>query len=63
MQGSEERFAVCDVALLGSALILEIGKSAAERCQLPNGTHLRARGFLRGGRLEVSHPLNLEKLD
>jgi hypothetical protein len=63
MQGSEERFAVCDVALQGSALMREIGKSAAERCQLPNGTHLRARGFLRGGRLEVSHPLNLEKLD
>lgn len=43
MQGSEERFAVCDVALKRSALILEIGKSAAELCQLPNGTPLPAR--------------------
>lgn len=63
MQGSEERFAVCDVALQGSALILEIGKSAAELCQLPKGTRIRARSLLRDGRLEVSHPLNLEKLD
>jgi micrococcal nuclease len=63
MQGSEERFAVCDVALQGSPLILEIGKSAAELCQLPEGAKIRARGFLRDGRLEISHPLNLEKLD
>lgn len=63
MRGSDERFAVCEVALQGSALILEIGKSAAELCQLPEGTRVRARGFLREGRLEVSHPLNLERLD
>ncbi|MBI1253587.1 MAG: hypothetical protein GC196_04490 [Hyphomonas sp.] len=50
-------------ALRGSALILEIGKSAAELCQAPEGTAHRALGFLRDGRLEVSHPLNLEKLD
>jgi endonuclease YncB( thermonuclease family) len=62
MKGSEERFAVCDVALQGSSLILEIGKSAAQLCQLPEGTRVRARGFLRDGRLEVTHPLNLEKL-
>jgi len=63
MSGSVERFAVCDVTLQGSSLILEIGKSAAELCQLPEGTRVRARGFLRDGRLEVTHPLNLEKLD
>lgn len=63
MSGSDERFAVCDVTLQGSDLILEIGKSAAELCQLPEGARLRARGFLRDGRLEVTHPLNLEKLD
>ncbi len=63
MQGSEERFAVCEMALQGSALILEIGKSAAELCQLPEGTRIRASGFMRDRRFEVSHPLNLEKLD
>jgi micrococcal nuclease len=63
MQSSEERFAVCEVALQGSTLVLQIGKSAAELCQLPQGTHLRARGFLRDGRLEITHPLNLERLD
>ena len=34
----------------------------AERFQLPDGTPVQARGFLRDGRLEVSHPLNLEIL-
>lgn len=63
MKGSDERFAVCDVSLKGSSLILEVQKAAAELCQLPDGTHIRARGFLRDGRLEVSHPLNLEILE
>jgi endonuclease YncB( thermonuclease family) len=35
----------------------------AELCQLPDGTRTRARAFLRDGRLEVSHPLNLEILE
>ena len=34
----------------------------AERFQLPDGTRVRARGFLRDAWLEVSHPLNLEIL-
>lgn len=63
MKGSEERFAVCDAALQGSALILEIGKSAAELCQVPQATRFQARGFLHDARLEVSHSPNLEKLD
>ncbi|MBI1400083.1 hypothetical protein [Hyphomonas sp.] len=46
----------------GYALVLEIQKSAAERCPLPDGTQVRARGFLRDGRLEISHPLNVENL-
>lgn len=63
MKGSDERFAVCDVSLKGSSLVLEVQKAAAELCQLPDGTRIRARGFLRDGRLEVSHPLNLEILE
>jgi endonuclease YncB( thermonuclease family) len=62
MQGTNERFAVCEVALQGSTLVLEIQKAAAELCQLPDGTRIRARGFLKDGRLEISHPLNLERL-
>jgi micrococcal nuclease len=61
-----ERFQIVEGvagAMQGSALILEIGKSAAELCQLPEGTRIRASGVLRDGRLEVSFPLNLEKLD
>ncbi|MBU4567407.1 MAG: thermonuclease family protein, partial [Alphaproteobacteria bacterium] len=63
MQSSDERFAVCDVSMQGSALVLEVQKAAAELCQLPEGARARARGFLRDGRLEISHPLNLEKLE
>jgi micrococcal nuclease len=63
MKGSEERLAVCDAALKGSALILETGKCAAELCQVPQATRILTLGFLRDGRLEVSHPPNLEKLD
>jgi micrococcal nuclease len=63
MTGSEERFAVCDISVRDSQLVLEIQKAAAELCQLPEGTRLRARGFIRDGRLEITHPLNLEKLD
>jgi micrococcal nuclease len=63
MRGSDERFAVCDVSLADAPLILEIGRAAAELCQLPDGTRIRARGFLRDGRLEIMHPLNVERLD
>lgn len=63
MKSSEERFSVCDVALQGSTLVLAIDKAAAELCQLPEGAHVRARGFIKDGRLEISHPLNLEQLD
>jgi endonuclease YncB( thermonuclease family) len=61
MQSSGERFAVCEVAMKGSTLVLEIQKAAAELCQLPEGTPVRARGFLRDGRLEITHPLNVER--
>ena len=63
MTGSEERFAVCDITLGDTDLILEVQKTAAELCQLPEGTPVGERGFLRYGRLEISHPLNLETLD
>ena len=63
MKGPEERFAVCDDALRGSALILETGKSAAELCQAPQATRIQARGFLRGVRPQISHPPDLAKLD
>jgi hypothetical protein len=43
------------------ALPPEIQKIAAELCQLPEGTPVRARGFLRDGRLEITHPLNVER--
>ena len=62
MQGINERFAVCEVSLKGAALILIIQKAAAELCQLPDRTRIRARGFLQDGGLEISHPLNLESL-
>lgn len=63
MSGSDEKYAVCDITLEGASLVLQIGKAAAELCQLPEGTPIRARGFLRDGRLDITHPLNLERLE
>lgn len=62
IQGSNKRIAVCEVSLKAAALILEIRKATAELCQLPYGTGILARGFLKDGRLEISHLLNLERL-
>jgi hypothetical protein len=63
LKGSDERFAVCDMTMKDSNLIREVQKAAAELCQLPDGTRIRARGFLRDGRFEVSHPLNVKILE
>jgi len=63
MRGADERFAVYDVTLKGSPLLLEVRKSAAGLCQLPEGMRVRARGLPRDGRMEVTHPPNLERLE
>lgn len=62
MQGSEYRTASCDVYLDRTLLVLEISRAAAELCRLPPDTKIRARGYVRNLRMEISHPLNLEIL-
>lgn len=61
MQGPDESGASCDVILERSLLVLQIRRSAAELCQLPPGTEVVARGYVRDLRMEITHPLNLER--
>lgn len=61
MEGSDEPGVSCDVILERSMLRLQIRRSAAELCQLPPDTPVLARGFVRDLRMEISHPLNLER--
>ncbi len=62
MAGSDARGAVCDIGLEGADLQLKVMTAAAEICQIPAGSAVRVRGYLRDGRLEISHPLNVERL-
>ncbi len=62
MEGSEGFGSVCGLSLEGSPLVLEIKTGAAAYCQLASGTRVLARGYVRDGRMEVSHSLDLEVL-
>lgn len=62
MQGSDFRGVSCDVFLERSLLVLEIETAAAQLCQLSPETRIRARGYVRNLRIEITHPLNLEIL-
>lgn len=63
MQGSDFPGVSCDVMLERSLLVLEIESAAAGFCQLDPDTKIRARGYVRNLRMEISHPLNVEILD
>ena len=62
MAGADAFGTACTLALEGSALGLDISAAAAGACQLPAGTAVLARGYVREGRMEVEHPLNLTPL-
>lgn len=63
MQGADFPGVACDVMLDSSLLVLEVENAAAAYCQLDPGTKIRARGYVRNLRMEISHPLNLEILE
>ncbi|MCA8902231.1 MAG: thermonuclease family protein [Hyphomonas sp.] len=60
MTGSDAFGTVCELALQDSALVLAVTAAAAQYCQLPEGTPVLARGYVRDGRMEISHTLNLQ---
>ena len=62
MTGSDAYGAVCERELEGSDLRLVIETPAAALCQLAEGTPVRARGYVRDLRMEITHPVNLEVL-
>jgi len=63
MQGSDFRGISCEVVLERSLLVLEIETAAAALCQMGPDTVIRARGYVRNLRMEISHPLNVEILE
>ena len=52
----------CRRPLLNSAIRLDIRRSAGTLCALETGHRVRVRGWLSAGRLDVTHPANLEVL-
>ncbi len=62
MRGSGGRGTVCELSLSDSLLVLEIETPAAALCQLPRGSRIRARGYVREGRMEITHELSVETL-
>jgi micrococcal nuclease len=63
MEASRQPGSVCDILLSGTDFRLEIKRGAAEHCQLPSGSPVRARGFVRDGRMDIVHALNIERLE
>ena len=61
--GPGGRFAACRISIDGAAMLLEISNEARSLCTLTSGTRFRARGYVRSGRMEITHPLNLTRLD
>ena len=57
--GPGGKFASCRISLEGAAMLLEISDEAKDHCELPSGTPIQARGYVRSGRMDITHPLNL----
>lgn len=62
MAGVDEYGTSCALSLRGSPLQLDIANAAAAFCQLPEGTLVLARGYVKDRHMEVSHGLNLQTL-
>lgn len=60
---TDEEGAVCELPLLDSQLRLEIKAAAGEVCETAIGTKLRARGYIYRGKMEITHPLNVEVIE
>ena len=60
MAGSDAFGTACDLRLDGSALVLAVATAAAQHCQLAEGTRVLARGYVRDGRMEIAHILDLQ---
>ena len=59
----EERSILCSRQLQDADLIVDIAFSARPACDVPAGTPVRLRGWVSGGRMELVHPLHLERTE
>lgn len=57
------QYAHCRYSVEGAGMLIEMTRDAEDFCALPSGTSLRVRGYVRGGRMDVTHPLNLTLID
>jgi len=53
-------FTVCRLSFENASLGLHIKREAAQLCQIPAGTRLRARGYVKDDAMEIVHPQNVE---
>ena len=56
-------YAACRISIEGAAMLLEFDEEAKTLCSLKSGTQFRARGYMREGRMEITHPLNFTVID
>lgn len=59
----DERQTLCSFSLEGSDLILDIAFTARPLCDTTQGSPVRVRGWIQGQRMELVHPLHLERLE
>ena len=56
-------YAACRVSIESATMLLEISEDAKTLCTLASGSAFRARGYVREGRMEITHPLNFTEID
>ncbi|MEQ9317108.1 MAG: thermonuclease family protein [Henriciella sp.] len=59
----EERRTLCSFSLEDGDLILDIAFTARPLCDTPPGSPVRVRGWIQDQRMELVHPLHLERLE
>lgn len=52
----------CQRELRGAELRLEVRNDAAQFCELEDGLSVQMRGWISNGRVDLTHPLHLQKL-
>lgn len=61
-EAKPDQAAGCRRDFLNSELTLEISSFSHEACAFPLGARVEARGYVRDGRMEITHRLNIEEI-
>ena len=60
---SDDAAPACERALLSSRITVSVRPSASSACDVPTGQRVLVRGYLRAGRLDLTHRLNVSPID